>query len=155
MLSSHRALLPLGPFCQSHPRLAAFPCSPAHLHRGRTLPPLTAPPRAIPTMVQLTTPRHPLLSFSLHRVARPGRPPHPCLTPPPLQKLPAATRSLFSPFSSRPHQSSSSLPFSTAYASALPTPATGDPSSSPVPVRAPPLMPLHGETLPSTTIVPN
>jgi hypothetical protein len=44
--------------------------------------------------------------------------------------------------------------FSTAYASASPASAIGDPPSSPVPVRAPQPPPLHGETLPSATVVP-
>jgi hypothetical protein len=44
--------------------------------------------------------------------------------------------------------------FSTTYAPTSPAPATGDPSSSTVPVRAPPPSPLHGETLPSATILP-
>jgi hypothetical protein len=73
-----------------------------------------------------------------------------------LEKPPAATRSLFSPFSSRPRPSSSSYPpFSIAYVSASPAPATRDPNSSMVPFRAPSCLPLHSETLPSTTVVPN
>jgi hypothetical protein len=72
-----------------------------------------------------------------------------------LEKPPATTHSLFSPFSSRPCSSSSSPPFSIAYASASPAPTTGDPSSSPVPIWEPPPPSLHDEALPSATIVPN
>jgi hypothetical protein len=135
--------LTTGPCCRTappvsrvalrRPRPAALPCprnSVARAPRYRPLCP--GPPLSLP--------------FPFLRVARPSR-------PLPLAR-PLIWRShwCLTPLRSKPELELPS--FSTAYTSASPAPTTGDPSSSPVLIRAPPPPLLHGVTLPSATIVP-
>jgi hypothetical protein len=149
-----------GPTCQPRPHRVdrAPPLSP--VARQRRCPRLMARGRCWSPMLPTTTPGpHLILLLPLpcsHAHRGPSFfPSLPRATEAP-EKPSAATHSLFSLFSSRPCLSlSSSPPFSTTYVSTSSAPTTGDPSSAPVPVRAPPPLSLHGETLPSTTIVPN
>jgi hypothetical protein len=140
-----------GPTCQPRPHRVgcAPPLSPVARQRrcprpmagGHYWPPRAADHRA----------RGPLSSFSLCHAAAPAGTPSffPSLprATEALQKPPAAARSLFSLFSSRPRQTR-------APPSPPPTRPPSPPPTCLVPVRAPPPPVLHGETLPSATVVP-
>jgi hypothetical protein len=94
------------------------------------------------------------LPFSLLDAA-PSRPPHfPLLFSPARPPIWRSHRRV-TPLSSASTPKLEVPSFFTTYVPTSPAPATRDPSSSPVPHQETPPPPLHGVTLPFTTIVPN
>jgi hypothetical protein len=156
--ADNRSPLPPGPTCQLRPHHVARTPPPSLVHE-------TAPPPTPVVWGQLPAAQHCRLLHSptpLSLLLPPrGRRPPPLFPSLGLRRQANCFQNNVGrhpvPGCCSPHDHAELEPpsFSTAYMSASPVPTTGDPSSSPVPVRAPPPPSLHGETLPSATIVPN